>query len=362
MKKHRIASTRKHADAYSELVALGVPAEDIAVHDWNSDLYVRKTPLTERWLDGYEFKDNVETFIDEIDHEPWYDVPFGNGMFFEKALTKGWRDRYSHRAMARRKQSATYEVVDNSWPGTNSDYDEAIIRGGECIAEIGYNDVFGNSYYIKSPDGSYAVKEDYLLDSETPTPRDVIEEAKRIWGDVTASRRPIPRHQYRARKSANRRGLRAAPARRFATVSDAGFQSDIMDFLTDRLYDYEGNVFYGGDMAMELTDAENMDGGWIIGYSKALDYICEHRLVSAEVFDNFKFEFGETPNPFENPEGFTYYMLDYGVRNLLGGSKFLDGHWDEEIELTPEVIETIIGEIDGTRAAGRRMGNRRRVR
>lgn len=34
------------------------------------------TPETTAIIDGYEFKNQVSTFIDEIDGKPWYEVPF----------------------------------------------------------------------------------------------------------------------------------------------------------------------------------------------------------------------------------------------------------------------------------------------
>ena len=41
-----------------------------------SDLYVKVTPETKAIIERYEWKNNVETFIDAIDKEPWFDIPF----------------------------------------------------------------------------------------------------------------------------------------------------------------------------------------------------------------------------------------------------------------------------------------------
>ena len=43
---------------------------------WCSDLYCKKTPKTKEVIDNYEYKHNVETFIDQITRTPWYDIPF----------------------------------------------------------------------------------------------------------------------------------------------------------------------------------------------------------------------------------------------------------------------------------------------
>ena len=65
---------------YEEAVKAMKP-EDIA--NWQTDLYLRVTPESKRLVEDYDYKNIVETFIDNIDHEVWYDIPF--------AYTPGWR-------------------------------------------------------------------------------------------------------------------------------------------------------------------------------------------------------------------------------------------------------------------------------
>lgn len=60
-----------------DLIKLGVPEKDFSTHA--ADLYVRKSEKVTKYLETYEFKDNVKTFIDEIDKEVWYDIPFAAG-------------------------------------------------------------------------------------------------------------------------------------------------------------------------------------------------------------------------------------------------------------------------------------------
>lgn len=57
-----------------------IPEKDIAHHE--SDLYLRKTPETEKLIDEYKFKNNVSVFRDAIDHVLWYEVPFAYEPFF----------------------------------------------------------------------------------------------------------------------------------------------------------------------------------------------------------------------------------------------------------------------------------------
>ena len=52
-----------------------IPAEDI--DHWETDLYLRKTPKTTELIKTKLPKDfKVNTFIDDIDKVPWYEIPF----------------------------------------------------------------------------------------------------------------------------------------------------------------------------------------------------------------------------------------------------------------------------------------------
>ena len=73
-KRKAASMTKKAASLFEEIERSGVPDSDIS--HWNSDLYLRVTPETTAIIDGYEFKSQVSTFIDEIDGKPWYEVPF----------------------------------------------------------------------------------------------------------------------------------------------------------------------------------------------------------------------------------------------------------------------------------------------
>jgi antirestriction protein len=73
-KRKAASMTKKTASLFEEIERSGVPDSDIS--HWNSDLYLRVTPETTAIIDGYDFKNQVSTFIDEIDGKPWYEVPF----------------------------------------------------------------------------------------------------------------------------------------------------------------------------------------------------------------------------------------------------------------------------------------------
>lgn len=50
--------------------------KDIDTHE--SDLYLRVNEISKKLIAAYDFKNLVNTFIDNIDGVLWYDIPFCN--------------------------------------------------------------------------------------------------------------------------------------------------------------------------------------------------------------------------------------------------------------------------------------------
>ena len=46
------------------------------ISHWYSDLYVKVTPESKEIVKQYEFRQAVSTFLDQITHTPWYEIPF----------------------------------------------------------------------------------------------------------------------------------------------------------------------------------------------------------------------------------------------------------------------------------------------
>ena len=53
-----------------------LPIEDISHNGFSSDLYIRVTDKSRILIEQYKYKNLVSTFIDNIDHVLWYDIPF----------------------------------------------------------------------------------------------------------------------------------------------------------------------------------------------------------------------------------------------------------------------------------------------
>lgn len=60
-------------------------AEEIGIYESSgSDLFLKVTPISTALIQRYDFKENVRKFYDAIDHELWYEIPFGNTDWWEK--------------------------------------------------------------------------------------------------------------------------------------------------------------------------------------------------------------------------------------------------------------------------------------
>ena len=58
--------------------------EEIATYESSgSDLFLKVTPISTALIEQYDFKENVKKFIDQIDHVPWYEIPFCNTDWWE---------------------------------------------------------------------------------------------------------------------------------------------------------------------------------------------------------------------------------------------------------------------------------------
>lgn len=59
------------------------PEEIDSQHGLGSDLYLKVTPVSTALIKQYDWKENVTKFRDNINHEPWYEIPYGNCDWFE---------------------------------------------------------------------------------------------------------------------------------------------------------------------------------------------------------------------------------------------------------------------------------------
>lgn len=116
------------------------------------------------------------------------------------------------------------------------------------------------------------------------------------------------------------------------------------NYVAEHLGEYEGQKLYFSDLGWAITECPNMDGSLTFSRAKAMDYLKEWWIEAADYFDFEKSEFGNVHNPFDNPEAYMVCMVIEGVRSLIDRAIQAIGlydKWDEEVELTADLIEKI---------------------
>lgn len=59
--------------------------KEIATYESNgSDLFLKVTSVSKELVKQYVFREQVKVFIDDIEHKPWYEIPFANTDWWEK--------------------------------------------------------------------------------------------------------------------------------------------------------------------------------------------------------------------------------------------------------------------------------------
>ena len=120
------------------------------------------------------------------------------------------------------------------------------------------------------------------------------------------------------------------------------------DFAINKLEENKGynNSSYGADLANTLTESINVDGSATYSSYEAKEYIKEWFNEAGEVYEYQKSSYGEVcQNPFENPEGFHVCMIIEGVNNIMSNCATIEKYWNDELELTDEIIDTLINEV-----------------
>lgn len=117
-----------------------------------------------------------------------------------------------------------------------------------------------------------------------------------------------------------------------------------VDHIVDRLDEMEGMEVELSDLAHELVDRENIDGGVFYNNQEAWEWVANHRYDAGDVLAMMCNEWGTcSPNPLVDPDAFCVVFLQEAIADILEDSATVqDGG---KVELTREVIDAIIEEI-----------------
>ena len=113
-----------------------------------------------------------------------------------------------------------------------------------------------------------------------------------------------------------------------------------IDYIEDTLPDYVGNDTYGADLGNLITEGPNNNG---IYEDDSWGFISKHINDARDEYEYEKDNFGEVlHNPFEKPEAFVVCMLINTVNEVLSQVHFVEEHWNDNFEITGEVVKEIL--------------------
>ena len=126
----------------------------------------------------------------------------------------------------------------------------------------------------------------------------------------------------------------------------ANIREFVADVLMDKLDDYEGNSTYGADLAYYLLQQYNVDGSYTYSTYKAKQWVQEYFDELADIVNDMTEEGIPPCNVFDNSECFMVQIMLYVAGGLLGQCDTVNEFWNEEQELTEEIIAKIKEELN----------------
>ena len=123
------------------------------------------------------------------------------------------------------------------------------------------------------------------------------------------------------------------------------FITDLKADIVSRLSDYEGQSIYACDLGMTLFEGENANGSVFCNSYKTKEFIKENFDLFGELIEYWSDNFGETLNPFLEPEKCHVILLIESAQSILAGCKLVDEKWNDKITLTPAVIKKLTKQV-----------------
>ena len=120
----------------------------------------------------------------------------------------------------------------------------------------------------------------------------------------------------------------------------------VADVLMDKLDEYEGTSSYGADLAFHLLERYNVDGSYTYSTYEAKQWVQEHFDGLADIVNDMTEEGIPPCNVFKNVEGFMVCVMLYIAGELLGQCDTVNEFWNEEQELTEEIVGKIKEELN----------------
>jgi hypothetical protein len=125
----------------------------------------------------------------------------------------------------------------------------------------------------------------------------------------------------------------------------------VIDCIIDRIDDWEDITVYPCDFGWQLFEQENSNGSATYNTEDAKEWIKQYFDTIGGVAENIIFGIGADflANPFVEPEKFMVQIMLEVSSMLVGQCEIMDQNWNDELELTEEVIKTFKSQLEALR-------------
>ena len=124
------------------------------------------------------------------------------------------------------------------------------------------------------------------------------------------------------------------------------FTAQLIETIISRLNDYKNTNVYGCKLAYTLFEGENANGSVLCNTYLTKEFIKNHFDLFADLSEYYKDNFGESLNIFAEPEKAHVILLLESAQMVLSNLDTINEFWDESKELTEELINAIIEELN----------------
>ncbi|MFM2203700.1 MAG: hypothetical protein RLZZ605_664 [Bacteroidota bacterium] len=129
-------------------------------------------------------------------------------------------------------------------------------------------------------------------------------------------------------------------------MAQTNFISDFKNTLIDKLNDYQGGTYYACDLSSTLFEGENANGSVLCSTYQTKEFIKANFDLFGDLVEYCQDNMDMALNPFSEPEKAHVILLLEASSAILSKCPLIDKNWNNEIELTPKVIKTLIKQIN----------------
>ena len=121
------------------------------------------------------------------------------------------------------------------------------------------------------------------------------------------------------------------------------------ELIKDEIVNFEDQLIYANELARELTMDGNMNESFTFSSYEAKRILQawwdELDSVNSYIYGELGFSH-DTVDVFETPEKYHVMAVIVGVERILDDIEIIQENWGNKIEMTPDVIDTIIDQVD----------------